>query len=293
MDLKLRQLRYFVAVAEELHFGRAARRLGMAQPPLSQQIAQLERDLGVRLFERTRRRVELTPAGRLMLAQARQSLALAERMRNMVPLDDPAGHLRIGYQSAGALPAVCPLLKQYHEQFPRVRMDLMQMAPEQPLSEVDVAIVPTSARAPAFARLRLEVQAVLAANHRLTSFSVVPMARLRNEAFALPSARHWPELHDVLRAHFAKVRMQPQVVVDASCESILDFVRTGAAVSLLPLRSAPQGIALRPIDRPIQVELQFVHCGPRETPGLTQFVELTGEYCSNQLRQEAGIPGTG
>ncbi len=97
--MNLRHLRYFVAVAEELHFGRAAKRLNMAQPPLSQQIRGLERHLGVDLFERTSRRVELTRHGILFLEEARAMLRQAQRMEDLMHAASRgfAGKIGIGF----------------------------------------------------------------------------------------------------------------------------------------------------------------------------------------------------
>ncbi|MFJ9554199.1 LysR family transcriptional regulator [Nocardiopsis sp. NPDC101807] len=95
--MELRALQYFVTVAEELHFGRAAQRLGIVQPAVSQQVARLERELGARLLDRTSRRVRLTPAGERVLAEARRTLAAAARVR--VVAGEPAAVLRIGVAS--------------------------------------------------------------------------------------------------------------------------------------------------------------------------------------------------
>ena len=98
--MELRQLRYFVMLAEELHFGRAAKRLALTQPPLSQAILNLERDLGVRLFDRTRRSVALTHAGKAFLGEARQTLARADRA---VDHAQRAGRGEVGRLAVGFL----------------------------------------------------------------------------------------------------------------------------------------------------------------------------------------------
>src|SRR4051812_12789789 len=122
LPVELRHLRYFIAVAEELHFGRAAARSHVAQPALSQQIKQLETELGVMLLARTKRRVTLTEPGRLFLVEARRALAqvaIAEDTARRANAGE-AGRLRIGYVDSalwGALPAVIGV---FRERYPRV-----------------------------------------------------------------------------------------------------------------------------------------------------------------------------
>src|SRR6478672_9497357 len=108
--MELRHLRYFVAVAEELHFGRAAQRLHIAQPPLSRQIRDLERELGTTLFERVARGVELTAAGRAFLPQARLTLAQAERAQRTAQraAQGEIGRLRVGFAEAATFSDTLP-----------------------------------------------------------------------------------------------------------------------------------------------------------------------------------------
>src|SRR5829696_2311030 len=128
--MELRHLRYFVAVAEELHFGRAASRLRIAQPPLSRQIRDLEREVGTALFERVPRGVELTPAGRAFLPEARQTLSQAERAQRTAQRAGRGeiGRLRVGFVEAAAYSGILPdVLGFFRMHLPNIGLSLFEM----------------------------------------------------------------------------------------------------------------------------------------------------------------------
>jgi len=128
--MELRHLRYFVQVAEELHFARAARHLGISQPPLSQQIRALEEELGVRLLERTSRRVMLTPAGKMFLEGARATLQQAERAATMArrAARGELGQLAIGFNaSAPFVPQVARAIHDFRQAYPEVALQLTEL----------------------------------------------------------------------------------------------------------------------------------------------------------------------
>ena len=131
--MELRHLRYFVAVAEELHFGRAAVRLRMAQPPLSQQIQALERDLGVVLINRTTRRVALTAAGAAFLLEARRVLEQAERAVHTAQRASRGeiGHLAIGFVPSADLDILPRALRLWRKRFPETDIELRALLPGQ------------------------------------------------------------------------------------------------------------------------------------------------------------------
>lgn len=142
--MELRHLRYFLAVAEELHFARAAARLGMSQPPLSQQIAQLENELGVRLFDRTSRSVQLTSAGTAFLPAARATLEQADRAVSVAhrAARGELGELNVGFNaSAPFVPMIARSIFEFRQTYPDVQLNLTEVSGcAQPTDLVDHAI---------------------------------------------------------------------------------------------------------------------------------------------------------
>ncbi|MEE4464097.1 LysR family transcriptional regulator, partial [Azotobacter chroococcum] len=129
--MELRHLRYFIAVAEELHFGRAAEQLGISQPPLSQQIQALEEELGVRLFERTNRRVALSEVGRLFLPEARQVLAQLEQAVAVArrAQHGELGELKVGFTSSAPFTSTIPrAIRAFRQACPEVHLDLRELS---------------------------------------------------------------------------------------------------------------------------------------------------------------------
>ncbi|MGH8484300.1 MAG: LysR family transcriptional regulator, partial [Pseudomonas sp.] len=129
--MELRHLRYFIAVAQELHFGRAAELLGISQPPLSQQIQALEQEVGARLFERTNRRVELSEAGRLFLQEARLVLAQVDKAADVARRAQlgELGELKIGFTSSAPFnSSISAAIYAFRQRFPAVHLNLNEMS---------------------------------------------------------------------------------------------------------------------------------------------------------------------
>lgn len=243
--MDLRQMRYFVAVAEERHFGRAADRLHMAQPPLSQQIKQLEAALGTRLLERTTRRVDLTDAGRLMLERARQILADVESLEKDVREvgAGAAGVLRVGFVGSATyrvMPAVVQLARQ---ELPGVRLHVMgeMLTPniEQALLEnrLDVAVLRPPAQSAEIVLDPLEgdslVVALPAAHPLATRGGPLALADLAGEDFV-----GYPPASAVATVSFEACRQagfRPRVVQEATeTSTLLAFVGAGMGLALVP-----------------------------------------------------------
>lgn len=246
--MELRHLRYFIAVAEELNFTRAATRLHIGQPPLSMQIRDLEEEIGVRLFERGPRRVALSTAGERFLLHARRILdgveeAVAEARR---AARGELGELRVGFTSSLPFTDLLPdALNAYRRRFPQVRLQLREMfTPEQFQSlvrgELDVGFVRLQAGTPPAGIVLREVarnplRLVVNAAHRLAGAAQVRLAELAGEDFISFPADVGTDLPGVLRALCRQAGFEPRIVQTArEATTQIGLVAAGLGVAVLP-----------------------------------------------------------
>jgi DNA-binding transcriptional LysR family regulator len=252
----LRHLRYFVAVAEELHFGRAATRLHMAQPPLSQRIRGLEQELGVQLLDRSTRRVELTPAGRLLLDEARDLLARAERLgatMERVRAGD-LGELRAAAPPVVGGAVLARLLAAFRERCPDVRLELRESSTTAQLQALadgtlDVALVTHPAQLGSLARgpaLAKPLGVLLPSGAASTA---VELGGLGDRELVLFPRDAAPDQYDELLSTCRAYGYVPRAVHHAAgAQFAAGLVLAGGAVAFATRdEPLPAGVAWRPL----------------------------------------------
>jgi DNA-binding transcriptional LysR family regulator len=255
-----RQLRYFIAVAEELHFGRAARRLNVSQPPVSLQIQALEADLGVTLLQRRGRSTELTAAGLVFLEHARdiggrmQEAARAARAASQGRI----GRLRIGFIHAATFELLPPIVARYRRLAPAVELVFQEMpsgaqveAIAQRRLEVGLLRPPVSSATVLTQRLSSEPLIVaMPEGHRLARQKSVGLRTLAGEPMVIFTANRSPLHGQVLSACLA-AGFQPQVVQEAThITTIVGLVRAGLGIALVPRSVSAMsmaGVRYRPL----------------------------------------------
>jgi DNA-binding transcriptional LysR family regulator len=247
------QLRYFLAVAEELHFGRAAAALHMSQPPLSRAIRALEESLGVRLFARTRRRVELTPEGRRLREEAQRALGqlenAARELRDMAA--GAAGRLRLGFVSLADYGVLPGLLKAYKAARPGVELALREMlSPDQAAAlaagELDFGLLLPPVAGAELEHLVVQRErfvAALPARHRLArTRGRIAVRELAAEAFVMAPRAIAPGLHDIVAALTARAGFAPRVAQEAiQMQTVVSLVSSGLGVAIVPASVANLG----------------------------------------------------
>jgi DNA-binding transcriptional LysR family regulator len=290
--VRYRRLGYFVAVAEELSFTRAARRLHMAQPPLSQQIALLEKDLGTTLFDRTHRTIRLTPAGAALLPEARRLLADLEDTERLVRRvgAGQVGRLAIGFVPSAMNGCLPDLLRGYRARCPEVELVLRELAPDLLLRAVhdgrlDTGILYHPVADRGLAQRVLTRESLLLAlpeRHPAAGSPEIALSDVRDEPFVLPEQHDVPGIHAAITAAFAEAGIAPIVAQRGVwlMQTVLGLVAAGIGLALVPASVQAvrrEGVVLRPLRGTRQVlELAAVWRGGLATGPLTGLLDIMG-----------------
>lgn len=287
---ELRHLRYFVAVAEERHFGRAAERLHMAQPPLSQAIRQLETELGVTLLHRTTRRVELTEAGRAYLDKARGILGEVEQAGDLARrvAAGSVGHLTIGCVGTAAYSVLPTLSRRLSTELPGVDFAFRgeMLAPEQ-VAALHEGTIDVGLLRPPVADLSLVVHTLrsdrlmvaLPSDHPLTGRKHVRARDLAGADLIVHSADRRSVMYGVVLRLLHDAGVEPHIRHEVGeTSTLLTLVAGGLGAAVVPepiTALAIEGVAYRPLVQPsASVDLAVAHRGDRDEPHLARTVEI-------------------
>ena len=295
---ELRHLRYFVAVAEELNFSRAAKRLQMAQPPLSVAIRKLEQEIGTSLFIRNSREVKLTEAGRALLPGARSTLAEADTALTAARRAGAGelGSLRIGYNWSARFDTLPRLGRAFQQHRPDVevlteemRPNRMSVALRSGAIDVALALFPEISGELSYRRIRRErVVAVLSSSHPLAREEEIRLDALAEEFLLFP--RHIaPRLHDFYVNLCRRAGFEPKRGNESSRTRLTIGTWEASTTALLPQSVAsnlPDGVVAIPISAPADLlETELVWRTDDESPIVAALLEVSGNVFAESFRQ--------
>jgi DNA-binding transcriptional LysR family regulator len=295
--MELRHLRYFVVVAEELHFGRAAEKLSISQPPLSQQIQQLEREVGAKLFHRTSRQVELTEAGRVLLEDARQILRAVDQATGDVKraARGELGRFGIGFVASATYDILPDILRRFRSEYPNIALDLYEMnAASQgpalrdqridiafsrpPLVDDDLSIEPVVTEA---------LVAAVPEEHPFASRDKVGLTELAEEPFILYPRDPKPSYADFVIRVCELAGFTPRITQETQqMQTALSLVSAEIGITLVPssmqnLRRS--GVVYLPLTEPAPMSMLSVASrkGDR-SPMLKNFMRIVHDVAGHE-----------
>ncbi|MDX2242588.1 MAG: LysR family transcriptional regulator [Leptolyngbyaceae cyanobacterium bins.302] len=291
--MELRHLHYFLAVAEELNFSRAADRLHMAQPPLSQQIRQLEAELGFQLFHRTKRRVALTEAGQVFLTEARQVLQALDHAieKGRQASRGEVGQLAIGFVSSTAYNILPSVLQAFRRQVPGVILELQELTTREQVQAVlggklDIGFVRPPVEEPeldAIVIFQEPLMVALPESHRLRGVVQVSVKSLAQEAFILFPRIVAPGLHDQILSVCLQAGFNPQIAQEAiQMQTIVSLVAAEMGVAIVPLslqNLQRQGVVYKPLQELTPMVEIVVICRKNSSTTVHRFLQVTEQVC--------------
>lgn len=292
--MELRQIKYFLAVAEYLHFGNAAKSMNISQPPLSQQIKQLENEIGVKLINRTSRSVELTPQGLFLKKEAK---AILERLEKAVKTtraiaSGESGMLSVAFVVIVTQTRFPELIQEYRSKWPDVSLDIMEMSTMKQLElikkgELDIGFVICNGQnfngMCKHVFLKDKYLIALPENHPLKTEKEISLKDLKGETLIMFKREDHPELFDAITESFARSGASPEFVQETNSRiTALALVSTGMGVC--PVSSPAQklrkeGIIYKPIKDPFpELEVAAVWSGTETSPQLESFINIMEKY---------------
>ena len=294
-QIELRHLRYFLAVAETLHFSRAARRLGMAQPPLSQQIKRLEQLLGHALFERTTRGVKLTPAGQLLARRARSTMEkVGEDLAQVRRLGrGEEGTLTVGFSGSVMFTELPAAIQSFRRRYPKVELRLRELVTSAQIAallngQIDLAFLrdgdPTEGIR-ITTLLKEKYVAVLPEAHSLARRRTLSMKALEGEPFVMFARRMGPLAYDRTIACCERGGFRPNIVQDApQWLTLVRLVAAGLGVSLAPAcvaRVAMPGAVYREVKTACRTSIDLGVKVGAESVLAQNFIEIANRHLAD------------
>ena len=286
--MELSHIRYFVAAAEELHFGRAAKRLHITQPSLSKRVAKLEEELGVELFHRTRREVWLTEAGDAFLEGARLVLEDAQRAKEEArkAARGELGKLEVGFFSPAIYGILPEILKSYHERFPAVRVTLHEWTSVVQLerlreAKIEIGFMRAPVEEEGFLTEHVFLEPIVAAlpeDHPQARREVVPPEELADDPFIMVPRHKEPNSFDRYVSICQRAGFSPKITQEVfEIHVIVGLVATGMGVAFVPgsIRNLKRpGLVYRPLEDPeAHIGTAVVRRSARPSPVLRTFLD--------------------
>ncbi len=287
--MELRHLRYFVTLAEELHFGRAAERLHIAQPPLSQQIRQLETELGFQLFQRTKRNVQLTQAGQVFLSEVQQILNQLEQAIEVGRQTSRGfrGQLVVGFVSSAAYNILPTILRTFRTLIPNVDLELHELTTDQQLQwlqdhRIDVGFLRPPVEKESFCWeiiFHEPLMMALPEAHPLANQTSVSLRSLKNEPFIMFPRTLAPGLHDPIISLCLQAGFSPNIAQEAiQMQTIVSLVAAEMGVAIVPesLQHLQRtGVVYKPIQQPTpKVAIAMIWQHHNTSPTVQKFIEV-------------------
>lgn len=289
MRIETRHVRYFIAVAEELHFRRAAERLHITQPSLSRAIQQLEHAVGVPLLTRTNRRVKLTVAGKVFLNSCNRSLKLLETAVHLARKADVGehGHITFGYTDfaiSGRLPEI---IEQFHREYRYTTIELVHLFTDQQIDAlhegtIDFGVLtgPVTDRDISHYQIQNDqFIVILPESHPLTEYDVVPLSLLADEPMISGTTPYWNHYLRYLQDYCQMAGFKPNIVQEAyNSEGIFGLVAARMGIAIYPecaRNYIRKGVVIRDIEnKAIQIPTEIAWLSATESVLMKTFINF-------------------